>query len=283
MYCRVPMKSEPGFSLVELLIALVIGSVVAASATGLLLRGFRSFREQTDRATLDAGVRQSAALFQAEFRGLDTRDSVRPDLISGQSTSIIYKPMRTLRFLCRSADTAKSVVTTWPRFLGSRDVRPDLDSVLLLVIAVDGEYWIGGDLVQVSPGACPGRAPGVALKLNGVTAEQLVALLPGAAVLGGEVSEIKSYSDSRGTWWLGMRRYQKAAGRWPAIQPVLGPLAPEGLVISYLDAAGGLVTDHTDVARIRVRITHELADPFARRRDRESVVDVALRGRGFTR
>ncbi len=277
------MKPDSGFSLVELIIALFISAVVTASATGLLLRGFRSLREQTDRATLDAGVRQAAALFQAEFRGLDTRDSVRPDLVLGQSASIIYKPMRTLRFLCRSADTTGSVVTTWPRFLGSRDVRPDLDSVLLLVITVDSEYWIGADLVEESPGTCPGRAPGVALKLNGVTAEQLVALLPGAAVLGGEVSEIKSYRDGRGTWWLGMRRYQKAGNRWPAIQPVLGPLAPDGLVISYLAADGGLVTDHTDVARIRVRITHELADPFARRRDRESVVDIALRGRGFTR
>ena len=101
--------------------------------------------------------------------------------------------------------------------------------------------------------------------------------------MGQELVEMRSYRDSRGEWWLGMRRFQVHSQRWPAIQPVLGPLEPDGLSFGYLGESGGLVTDHTDVVRIRVRIYVRFADPLGSKATGgvgPEVIEVGLRGAG---
>jgi prepilin-type N-terminal cleavage/methylation domain-containing protein len=274
------MKRRSGFSLIELLIALAILGLVAGTLTRLLVSAHRSFRQQTERADFDGLLRQAAALFHAEFRGLDSGDSTGSDFESIGPQSIGYKPVRTFRFLCRRPDTLDATLTAWAPYFGVRDLRPDLDSVLVLSAGYSEEFWESADLLAVEPASCPGGFPGLLARVAGISASRLAAIPEGAPLLGRESVQIQSYRDGRGEWWIGMRRYQKLAGRWPAIQPVLGPLTPGGFQVSYHDESGSLVTNHTDVAGIRVRISLRNADPFAVWKDRESTIEAALRGRG---
>lgn len=267
-----------GFSLLELLIALVVAAVVASLLATLLVSSHRNVRVQFERADHDAVLRQAMALFQAEFRGLGGPDSTWSDIESMRSDAIVYKPVRTVRFLCRRPDTLNLNFTTWPTYYGVRDFRPDLDSVKVMFAGYEREEWHTADLLGVERSSCPFGEPGVLLRLSGL--KGLEAVPDGAPLVGTETVEMRSYQDGRGEWWLGLRRYQKASRRWPSIQPVLGRLAPGGFELRYLGTDGSLVTNHTDVAGIRVRISLRNADPWTRWVDRQSTFEVAFRGRG---
>ncbi len=56
---------------------------------------------------------------------------------------------------------------------------------------------------------------------------------------------LSSYRDRSGDWWLGARR--PGGG---SVQPLLGPLAPDGLRFTFYDAAGLETADPGRVASV---------------------------------
>jgi prepilin-type N-terminal cleavage/methylation domain-containing protein len=233
-----------GFTLVELLVAFVLWAVVGTAAVSVLVAGQRGYRRHQELAQANATVRAAATILTGELRG--------SDLLRGDRTSVTYRAPRNLYVTCDKPDLDRSTVLLRADFLGYRPLDPDVDSLLLFAdgdpATRDDDRWIHADLREISPGSsCPDGARGVTARLAGAARRSLEAVGVGAPVRGAAVWEMKGYRDSRGEWWVGMRRYHKADGRWPVIQPVLGPIASGGLVLMYR-GPGGLPTDAPDRA-----------------------------------
>jgi hypothetical protein len=64
-----------------------------------------------------------------------------------------------------------------------------------------------------------------------------------------EPMELRAYQ-SGDTWWLGAR----SVNTGEAIQPLVGPLAPQGFELEYLHHLGGPTMDPGSIGSIRVTI-----------------------------
>ena len=278
-----------GFTLVEVVVALSLLAVISASALRVLLANQRMYRDQVELARVNATLRAAAAILPGELRELDPTDPNGGDLIRISPTVLTYRVMRNLYVVCRGPSRGQSVVTLFADYLGSRPLNPTVDSVLLFVEGDpqigEGGRWLHADLAWVGwGGECPGGAPGITVGLGDVSATGIGSVAAGAPLRTGAVMEMLRYRAGDGAWWLGLRRLRKGGGsRRPAVQPLLGPLAPGGLEFSYYDAHGSATTDPAKVASIGILVT--AAAPRSQRdahsasslRRRRIAVRVALR------
>ena len=276
-----------GFTLAEVVVALSLLAVISASAIRVLLANQRMYRDQVELARVNATLRAAAAILPGELRELDPTDPNGGDLIRISPTALTYRAVRNLYVVCRRPSRGQSVVTLFADYLGSRPLNPLVDSVLLFAEGDpeigDGDRWLHADLAFVRwGGECPGGGPGITVGLGDVSATGLGRVAAGAPLRTGAVMEMLRYRDGKGEWWLGMRRLRKG-GRRPAVQPLLGPLAPGGLEFSYYDAQGSATTDPAKVASIGILVTaaapRSQRDPHSASslRRRRIAVRVALR------
>ena len=90
-----------GFSLVELLVALVLFGAVTAGIYRVLVDNQRLYRAQTQRIDLQQNIRAAVTILPAEFRELDATNG---DIKAMSATSITIRAMRQLGFICRSEE-----------------------------------------------------------------------------------------------------------------------------------------------------------------------------------
>lgn len=273
-----------GMTLVEVIMALTLSGFVGSMVVGVVVTQQRVYRANVARFGRVATFRDAAALFPAELREVNPNDAREHDIRLVGSSAVVYKAMRSVRFLCKPADPVQLEVTTASRWLGLRDVEPGIDSLLIFaggdLTSRTDDTWLHADALAVSGGGCPGGAPGVTIALRGVTATELGGVHVGAPVRGYVVAEIGAYRDSRGLWWAGMRRYQKASGRWPARQPLFGPLEPTGLHFEFHGEDGAVAASVARAAYLAVRVAPLGAGPASGAALPFPEILVAFRNRG---
>jgi hypothetical protein len=246
----VPPLIRRGASQLELLIALTLTGILAASLGRVMRRIQDAYRGQTLTVDRTQTLRVASTLFPAELRELDATDG---DIVSMSATAITIRAPRQLAFLCRDAWTAGPGALTLtlrdaPRY-GLRDLDPRTDSLWVLRrddIAIAGDDWVLGAVSAVSSDTCPGGAPGQAVTVvsSGAT------VLPGAGapVLGFESLTYRLYrSSGDGQWYVG----QQAGAD---LQPVLGPVTRDGLAFTYQDSTGAITGQPDRVSLIEVRV-----------------------------
>jgi prepilin-type N-terminal cleavage/methylation domain-containing protein len=87
-----------GFTLVELLIAIVLLGIVTTAMYKVLLQNRRTFAAQTQRIDLQQNIRAAATILPAEFRELDAADGdIRGPL---SPTSITIRANRQAAIIC---------------------------------------------------------------------------------------------------------------------------------------------------------------------------------------
>ncbi len=251
-----------GFTLTELLVALVLGATVAAAALSVLVVSQRVYGRQVDLADASATTRAATAILISELRGLDASAASGSDLLRVTPGSLTYRALRSLYTTCMVPDLARLTIVLHADFLGVRPLDPEVDSLLLFAdgdpMVSEDDRWIHADIREIIPGPiCPDGRPGVTVRLAGVPRRNLERVGIGAPVRGAALWEMKGYRAANGQWWVGMRRYRKSTRRWPSIQPVLGPIAPGGLRFGYYDAGGV----PTQVASRIASMVLELATP----------------------
>src|SRR5204862_6148668 len=89
--------SRRGFTMVELLLALVLLGLVSAALYRVLVNNQRLYLAQTQRIDLSQNIRAASNILPAEFRELDATDG---DIIAMSATSISIRAMRWLSFVC---------------------------------------------------------------------------------------------------------------------------------------------------------------------------------------
>jgi prepilin-type N-terminal cleavage/methylation domain-containing protein len=287
-------RARRGFTMVELLVALVLLGIVSAAVYRVLVNNQRLYQAQTARIDLSQNIRAAGSILPAEFRQLDASEG---DIGAMSATSISIRAMRWLGFACSPpalggalngvAVILRGGAPGQPLFYGARGINVT-DSVL---IYYDGDqstrtddFWaIGGITAAPNGQNCPDGANGQRLILNlnllGLGANAAGAIPNGAPVWGFERVTYQLYQPAGDTsWYVGL---QPAGG---SIQPLIGPVLTNGLTFTYYNAAGVVTAVRSQVARIDITVRARTASAIraggqaARLTQIDSVVtSVALR------
>ncbi|UCD25716.1 MAG: prepilin-type N-terminal cleavage/methylation domain-containing protein, partial [Gemmatimonadota bacterium] len=258
------VRANSGFSLIELMVVLLLLGLVSSLVLRVGIIALESHRLQASRAQLQSSLRLGVSLLASELRELGGDGLNGGDVVELDATSITYRAMRNASFLCRSPDSRRREIVVWAQpSYGLRRLEANRDSVLIFaendpVISSDNE-WLRAAVVSRGGGSvCPGGRDGVRLGLVGVPGSLLTGVQRGAPVRGFQVSRLLYYEDRQSTGWLGLREWRGGSG-WSVTQPVLGPLAPDGLRLEYLDATGRTTERAGSVAVIAVTLVAQSA------------------------
>jgi len=264
----IPM-SRRGFTILELLVALVLLGLVSTAIYRVLVNNQRLYMAQTQRIDLSQNIRAANTILSAEFRELDAFDG---DITAMGPDSLVIRGMRWLSFICVPPALAgnnagnqmiiRGRAVGDPMFFGSRYINETNDSLL---IYLDGnqttrldDYYVAARLAA-TPGnqQCPAvgavpAMPGTRIVFDGnfIPGTNVAgAITVGAPVRGFERVKYRIYQPSGDTsWYIGFQ----PAGQ--TIQPLIGPVLSNGLTFQYFNAAGVATAVRTQVARIDVTV-----------------------------
>jgi prepilin-type N-terminal cleavage/methylation domain-containing protein len=254
------MTRQRGFTLVEILIALVLLGIISTALYQLLVANQRIFRAQVEKVGVNESVRAAVAILPSEIRELSAREG---DISAMSASSLTYKSMQALYVQC-TAPSGTSIVLDRSTFFGLRSISAADDSILIFSegdsTTRSDDGWLSASVTSTTVGtACPGSKPSITVSLAGVTATQLLGVQAGAPVRTFRVVQILLYQDAGGDWWLGDKLYQKGGG-WGSTQPLLGPLSGTGLTLTYADSTGATTATPADVARIGIAVQGQSMD-----------------------
>lgn len=257
--------SRKGFTLVELLVALVLLSIVTMGIYKVLVSNDRVYSAQTQRMELAQNIRAAATILPADFRTLDATDG---DISAMTSTSISIRAIRQLAIICDTPAlggllTGLAFHVRKDPLYGPRMFNPATDSLLIYYEGDNGtrfdDDWRPARLVSYVSSNCSDGKAGYSLVVN-------TTLLPsqsnikgsisyGSPVLGFENVTYKLYKPAGDTsWYIG---YQNSSGT----QPLIGPVLANGLSLAYYDSTGTVTTDPTEVAIIGVTVRARTSIP----------------------
>jgi len=260
-----------GFTMVELLVALVLLGLVSAALYRVLVNNQRLYMAQTQRIDLSQNIRAAANILPAELREIDASEG---DIVSMTPTRLEIRAMRWLGFACTPPVLGGGLLGLTmnirggapgqPLFFGARGINIATDTML---IYYDGnptsrtdDYWARGTFTGIAPVAanCPdatvppqqGRLVTFNLNLLGLGVNQAGAIPTGAPVRGYEHVIYQLYRPAGDTsWYVG---FQPAAGG--SMQPLIGPVLTNGLTFQYYNAAGAVTAVPTQVARVDITV-----------------------------
>jgi len=274
---RIPMsRGRRGFTMIELLVALVLLGLVSAAIYRVLVNNQRLYMAQTQRIDLSQNIRAAATILPAEFRELDAFDG---DIAFMSATQLDIRAMRWLSFVCvppalDGNNLGKQMIIRGglvgePMYFGSRPIRENTDSLLIYndgnqTIRSD-DYYVPGR-IAATPGKqdCPAVGavpvmPGTRIIFDGnflFGTNVAGAITMGAPVRGFERVTYRLYQPAGDTsWYIGLQ----PAGQ--TIQPLIGPVLANGLTFQYFNAAGNVTAIRTQVARIDITVRARTSAP----------------------
>src|SRR5881628_1594420 len=248
------LLTRRGFTLIELMIALVLLGMVSASIYKVLVNNQRIYMAQTQQIDLQQNIRAAATILPAEFRELDAGEG---DITKMGPDSIRMRAMRQLSFLCTTPALGGgigqlSLVIRPTPIYGNRQTFAKDDSLL---VYYEGDPTTRNDdtwrPAQVGQAACDDGTQGISLTLqpqwiNDPLVNVVGAITNGSPVRGFDKVAYRVYQapSPDNQWYLGQRN--PATGG--TIQPLIGPLiGPNGVTFTYLDANGAVTTDSSRV------------------------------------
>jgi prepilin-type N-terminal cleavage/methylation domain-containing protein len=264
-------KTRRGFTMAELLVAMVMFAVVGMSLFKVLTNSQRAFDFQTQSMDLQQNLRDAAALIPNELRELDAVDG---DIIAMSADSITIRSMRQMGIMC----TVPVLGTVPPLLAKTFTVRPMVSEVRPLAVGDSVMFyyegnpsvrsddgWVVGKVTAIAGALvrCPGD-PVVAGNITATTytvdmatpASNVVGTITvGSPVRGYQLLTYKKYLAPDGKYYLAI--VPKNAG---TPQPIIGPLASStGLAFSYYDRTTGALialpaAATTAVGQIRIAL-----------------------------
>jgi len=248
-------RARRGFTLAELLVAVVLTGIVSTSIYRLITSGGRFFRQHSSRIEVGENLRAAASFLASEVRELSSDGG---DLVEINASSMTYRAMRSTAFVCADPDEAGSeLLISREPMLGLRALEAGRDSVLVLAAGdpmAGADPWIAAAVTRVElAAACPSGSQSLRVSLSGLDSNRLAGVRLGAPVRAFQPTRIRSYRDASGATWIGLSEWRDSTG-WSVTQPIVGPLAPRGFSIAYLDEGGALTADPSLVALVRFDI-----------------------------
>ena len=265
------MTTRRGFTLVELLVAIVVLTIVLGGVYNLLLNTQRVTKAQAEQMDMQSNMRAGTLILPTELReiGYDTTylpvagglagsaATVQSDILAMGPTSLRFRAVRRSGVICAVGANTVTVFGNW-NASGYRAPTANDD----VTIFVDGstttgadDRWITRDLTGITTAGinCPAlgtiaAGPGTRLEMlsfaaaipggnDPVTSAQITV---GSPVRVNEIMEYSLYTDATdGKSYLGA---QSISTPGSSRQPVLGPLDPNsGFTLTYLDRDGNQI------------------------------------------
>jgi prepilin-type N-terminal cleavage/methylation domain-containing protein len=262
-----PVLTRRGFTMVELLIALVLLGIVSGAIYQVLVNNQRVYQAQTQQIDLQQNLRAASSILPAEFRELDAREG---DIQAMSATSIQIRAMRKLAFICSNvpglgAGTVTLTYRQTPSFPSGVTFNLG-DSVLVFYegnpAKRDDDHWLLATATSRVAGFClndiPATTPGYVLTLqaNWANADTLKGISRGSPIRAFEVIQYRQYQAADGKYYLGYQNLTSGG----SIQPLIGPLAGSaGLEFDYYDSTGTATALPAQVAMIAIHVRSQTA------------------------
>jgi hypothetical protein len=244
-----------GWTVPEMLIALTVTSLIVALAAGAAVSQLRIYRGIGEIAAVRTQVSQAALVTANVLRDLPSRRHI----LVAMDSALEAATGTGTSFTCE-ADTGRIVVArpapsgnTMAAFAETPQIGDDVE-----ILAVDSSVGrldarIASDAVS-SPCA---RFPDAGA-WSFTLAEPFV-VAAGMPVRFTRRVRLSAYRASDGLWYLGLKEWNTSLARFNSIQPVAGPLLPQGasppgFSLEYRDASGALLSpaDPSRVATVTV-------------------------------
>ena len=269
-----------GFTVVELLIALIVGGVVAASLVGVFRRQQRFYVDAGVLLANRVALRDATGIIPGELRSLAPPAG---DVIAFSDSSLEIRATIGAAVACDTVaggdaihlapGTSPGVVMS--PILSAFTTAPEPGDLVLAFNAgaedvARDDTWASLSVTDVSPGSglcdaspfaasIPRGSASVRLRF-GAGERAPPTVHPGAFVRVLRRVRYRFYRAGTGEWFLGYAEWNGAS--FAPVQPVSGPFASyqargtSGLRFRYFDAAGAVLTAGDDPSRIaRVEVT----------------------------
>lgn len=242
-------RDRGGFTFVELIIAIVLGTLLILAALQVLITNQRTYTaqnaqiqgEQTTRAALDA--------LSSDLREISPQGG---DLLSMSDSSLTIRAARKFGLVCALSTSNPPVLTV----LKVGDFFAKDDSVFIFAdnnpsISSD-DAWITAEVTKVDTTATCGAKAAQNLTFNAQSA--LFTQPTGDSVrVGAEVRSFVIYTYGLMTYQG--KTYLSRTDASGVQSPMVGPLdSSSGLHFAYLDSLGSATATSTDVRMIQVTI-----------------------------
>lgn len=253
-----------GFTLIELMIAIVLAGIVLGAIYMTLQNNQRFYRSETQVLDVQQGVRAVAQLLPSELREVD---AVAGDIVAMGPDSITIRALRNTFFICAPPVVgAGTIITRNSQVFGYRSVDPTRDRALVFREGdpeiMSDDQWVDFAISSITAGAActDGTGTGTRLTLSGTTSK-LDSVTVGSPVRTYEQMTYRLYVDSAGVGWLGVRTY--VSGTWGDVAAVAGPLnSADGIALTYYDSTGAVTATATSVAQIGLVVRGMSAAPI---------------------
>ena len=233
-----------GFTLVELMIVAVVGSLVVGSTYQILLTSQRALTIQTAQIQGQQNVRAGLDILFSELREISGAEG---DILTMGSDRIEFRAMRAFGLVCGVSAAGSPVrVRKIGRFFSSGDSimvfadnNPNFSSDDTILAGVVGSI----DTTQT----CSGADTAQSLAVTALAA----ALVNDTVRIGAPVRAFTVYT--YGLYSLD-GDYYLARQSGATTDPLVGPLSANGVSFTYVDAFGNITTNPRAVARIEVTL-----------------------------
>jgi prepilin-type N-terminal cleavage/methylation domain-containing protein len=261
-----------GFSLTEIMVALVLLGIVATGIMTVVMRQQQFYRSATEVIDTRQQIRQAVAVVPVDVRGVS---SVGGDILNMSDSSLDVRGNIGSALVC--SHTANSV-TIPPlnlangRYFTTFLTRPKLNDVLIIfddkAAGNQDDDWVPYTISNIdsTTAGCTSftDATADAGKYRYVytfTSNLSGTITDGAPLRmarGVKYSIYKSATD--GLWWMGYRECRGDGSSCAAVQPVSGPYKPyvpgdtvaSGVSFVYRDSTGAITTNKANVARVEM-------------------------------
>ena len=258
--------SDRGFTLVELIMALALGALVAAGAYRAIVGTQRVTQAGAQKIDVQQNLRAGATYMASALRELDAADG---DINVATATRLRFRSMRWVGVLCDAPAKkgATSVVLTIRSgsVFGLRAPSAAEDSALVFADGDPGsradDVWLIGAVTGQSGGVCSdgSAASDLTVEITGASGGQAAALATvtaGAPVRGFQAEELSLFQAADSRWWMGQRTANRT-GSWTAVRPLVGPLTAAGLAFTYHDTTSAVTGVLTDIASVSITMRGE--------------------------
>jgi prepilin-type N-terminal cleavage/methylation domain-containing protein len=279
------------FTLVELIVALVVGGVAFGAFSAVMVNGERSHARLRHRIHARAQALAGLATLAQDLRALSPSAG---DIIAAEDSAIELRATVATLSVCELRDSA--AITAHASFVSP----PKIGDTLWTLVVDDSTRWLplsasGADPIAAGDSALcrlPAKAAGTPPRTSSSRQRyRLTFAQPPPVVIGPSTAlrltrhvRYSLYRAPDGQWYLGRREWSAPLGRFETIQPLSGPYRPyaasgtglSGLELRYRDRAGQELSPPgtTDIAAIEltIRTRPPPSDGSIRRRDETSIV-----------
>jgi prepilin-type N-terminal cleavage/methylation domain-containing protein len=261
------MRTHRGFTLVEILIAIVIMGFLGAAITRVLTSQQRLATATTERAAVSQNMRAAMGVIAGELREISTTSAGVSDILSFSSNLIQYRAMRSTGEACGIA--ANQVLVLRSSLYGSRPITASTDALLLFqendnTILTD-DAWLTLPINAVVSSTCGGNAAFMITTSLNLATYPLTTFQLNAPIRTYEVMEVGTVVVS-GQTYVGAR---SVSGGQATLLPVAGPiLSANGLQFTGYTSAGVATSTPSQIRSIEIAV--------------RAISDVSVRAGGST-